>query len=86
MTEDGSGEVAPDGEVEEEEFAPTPFDGPYFLPVVLFGLAIWFGYDGWLNEAEHLQDDLWFNRVGALIWATAGAWFLYRARREDSGD
>jgi len=28
----------------------TPFDKPFFMPVLLFALALWFGYDGWFNE------------------------------------
>jgi hypothetical protein len=29
---------------------PGPFDHPYFLPGLLFAIALWFGYDGWFNE------------------------------------
>ena len=28
---------------------PTPFDHPFFLPVLLLAGAIWFGYDGFIN-------------------------------------
>ncbi|MBW2293788.1 MAG: hypothetical protein JRG94_15960, partial [Deltaproteobacteria bacterium] len=35
---------------EMEEQAPTPFDHPLFLPVLLSGLTLWFGYDGWINQ------------------------------------
>jgi hypothetical protein len=35
---------------EDEDDAGSPFDHPAFLPVLLWGLALWFGYDGWFNE------------------------------------
>ena len=45
---------------EDEEIAPTPFDNPFFLPVILVGFAIWFIYDGWFNpNMEWIK----FNRV-----------------------
>ncbi len=49
---------------EHEEVAPTPFDHPLFLPVLLTGLTLWFGYDGWLNGDPDMQEHLTFNRVG----------------------
>ena len=61
---------------ESEEFAATPFDGPWFLPVLLLGMAVWFGYDGWFNDAPELQDDLLFNRVGFGVLLVAGGWYL----------
>jgi hypothetical protein len=44
----------------------TPFDKPFFMPVLLFLLALWFGYDGWFNEEIK---SIMFNRVvfGGLI-------------------
>ena len=35
-----------------EDDAPisTPFEKPFFMPVLLLALALWFGYDGWFNE------------------------------------
>ena len=50
--------------------AGTPFDRPYFMPVLLFGLALWFGYDGWFNEEI---ESILFNRVvfGILLVLTA---------------
>ena len=46
--------------------ASTPFDRPYFMPVLLFLLACWFGYDGWFNEEI---ESILFNRVvfGLLV-------------------
>jgi hypothetical protein len=47
----------------------TPFDKPFFMPVLLFALALWFGYDGWFNEE---MEWIKFNRVvfcGLIILA-----------------
>ncbi len=66
--EDDAPHVAPEPESEatpeDEEVAPTPFDHPLFLPVLLGGLTLWFGYDGWLNDDPGMQEHLTFNRVG----------------------
>jgi hypothetical protein len=68
---------------EEVEEAPrNPFDNPYFLPVLLLGLSVWFGYDGWFNADEHMQKYKWFNQGGFLLLVALGVWFLVRARRE----
>ena len=71
-------------EEDEEELAPTPFDNPFFLPVILLGFAVWFIYDGWFNpDMEWIK----FNRVGAGVTLVLGAWFTWKAiqeRREDS--
>ncbi len=76
-------ETRPDGTQEgdaaEDEIAPTPFDNPFFLPVVLLGFAIWFIYDGWFNpEMEWIK----FNRGGAVVTTVLGAYFTWRAVRE----
>ena len=44
----------------------TPFEKPFFMPVLLFLLALWFGYDGWFNEEI---ESIMFNRVvfGGLV-------------------
>ena len=56
------------GDPEEvEEQAPTPFDHPLFLPVLLSGLTLWFGYDGWINQDPDMLEHLTFNRVGAGV-------------------
>ena len=41
-----------DVEVEEDDDddAGSPFDHPAFLPVLLWALALWFGYDGFINQ------------------------------------
>lgn len=52
---------------EEEEHAPTPFDHPLFMPVLLGGLMFWFGYDGWLNDDPDMAEHIMFNRVGFVV-------------------
>ena len=66
--------------VSSEKPAPTPFDNPWLLPILLFGFALWFSYDGWLNPDTK---SILFNRIGALIWALAGLWSLRGALREN---
>jgi hypothetical protein len=71
-------EPTPPGD-EDEELAPTPFDNPFFLPVILVGFAIWFTYDGWFNpDMEWIK----FNRTGAVITAILGSYYTWRALRE----
>jgi hypothetical protein len=66
-------------EEEEEEYQSTPFDHPFFLPVLLIGFALWFGYDGWFNE-----DMEWvkFNRYGFGVLAVAATYYTWRAIKE----
>ena len=62
-----------------QEYAPTPFDNPFFLPVLLTGFSIWFIYDGWFNpEMEWIK----FNRIGAVICSVLAIWFTVKALRE----
>ena len=51
---------------ESNDGVSTPFEKPFFMPVLLVLLAVWFGYDGWFNpEIESIL----FNRVvfGLLV-------------------
>lgn len=57
-----------DGDAYEDEGVATPFEKPFFMPVLLFGLALWFGYDGWFNEE---MEWIKFNR-----WVFAGLMVL----------
>jgi hypothetical protein len=59
---------------------PTPFDHPLFLPAILSGLALWFGYDGWFNPemGEHLS----FNRYGFGVLLLGAIWFGYKGLQE----
>lgn len=66
-------------EEEEDEVAPTPFDNPFFLPVILIGFAIWFIYDGWFNpDMEWIK----FNRSGAVVTSILGVYYTWRAIQE----
>ncbi len=63
----------------------TPFDNPFFLPVLLGVFAVWFGYDGWFNpEIESIT----FNRV-VFALSLVGALYFGRdalRRRAKSAD
>ena len=72
------------GEEEQDDAPRNPFDNPLFLPILLLGLSLWFGYDGWLNRDEHMlkPSTLWFNRIGFVLLVAGGLWSLRRARKE----
>ena len=67
---------------DEDDEASSPFDHPYFLPVLLWALAAWFGYDGWINQDPDMLEHLAFNRWGFAALATAGVYFTVQAIRE----
>ena len=69
-------------EPEDDEAPRNPFDNPLFLPVLLFGLSLWFGYDGWLNQDPKMLAHLTFNRVGFVVLIVGGVWSALRARKE----
>jgi hypothetical protein len=63
----------------DEEEASSPFDHPAFLPVLLWGLAIWFGWDGWFNpEIKSIM----FNRVTFGVLVVLGIYFTVQSLRE----
>ena len=66
---------------EDEEAASTPFDNPFFLPVLLVVLTIWFGYDGFFNDDPEMQKYWWFNQPGAAIFAVGALWTGWKALR-----
>jgi hypothetical protein len=85
---DAEGESEGEGDP-DEEYASTPFDNPFFLPLLLIGFAIWLLYDGFLNqefirrnleEGDHFT--LIFNRWGGPILALLAIWFTIKAIRE----
>ena len=75
----------------DEDSASTPFDNPFFLPVVLWALAAWFGWDV-VTGAEAYQKYQMFNIVGLVVLTPAAIYFPWsaikerRADREASGD
>mgnify|MGYP001161868616 CR=1 FL=1 len=56
-----------------------PFDHPWFLPGLLFGFAIWFGYDGWLNPNIK---SVAFNRVMAPVWLAGAIYYTVQNLRD----
>jgi hypothetical protein len=73
-----------DVEIEEEDDddAGSPFDHPAFLPVLLWALALWFGYDGWINQDPDMLEHVTFNRVGFGVLVALGSWFTFQAVRD----
>lgn len=67
---------------EDEAPAPTPFDHPMFMPALLFAFALWFGYDGFLNDDPDMLEHQMFNRVGFGLWLLLLAYYGYRGLRE----
>jgi hypothetical protein len=66
---------------QDEEDGGSPFDHPAFLPVLLWALAIWFGYDGWLNRDPDMAEHLTFNRVGFGVLVLAGTYYTVQSLR-----
>ena len=72
-------EENPSENPEEDGPPSTPFDSPWFLPVLLWPLSAWFGYDGWFNpEIESIM----FNRVGFGVLLIGAVWTTFQAYRE----
>ena len=67
-----------------EERASTPFDHPFFLPALLIGFTLWFGYDGWLN-ADFDPQWVGFNRWGFFVLLALAAYFTIQTVREMRG-
>ncbi len=88
--EQQAGDPATTDEEEDDEDAGSPFDHPAFLPVLLWALAIWFGYDGWINQDPEMLEHVTFNRVGFAVLVALGSWFTFQAlrdkRRQSEGD
>lgn len=76
--ESGDSEPAEDA---SDERASTPFDHPFFLPVLLIAFTAWFGYDGWLN-ADFDPEWIGFNRWGFFILLPLAIYFTVQAVRE----
>lgn len=70
-----------DGEEDDDE-ASSPFDHPAFLPVLLWGLAAWFGYDGWINQDPDMLEHRTFNQVGFAVLVVLGLYFTVQSVRE----
>ena len=65
-----------------DEEAPTPFDHPMFMPALLLAFALWFGYDGFLNDDPDMLEHQTFNRVGFGVWLILLAYYGFRGLQE----
>jgi hypothetical protein len=79
-----------DGE-DEDQPASTPFDNPFFLPVLLWAFAGWFAWDI-VTNAKAYQDHPKFNEYGLLVFSVLALYFTWsaikerRAERDKSSD
>ena len=62
-----------------EERPRTPFDNPFFLPIMLWVFVAWFGYDAWIVPME---EHLAFNRYGFFVVLALALWFTWKAVKE----
>ncbi|MCH8890019.1 MAG: hypothetical protein IH827_02900 [Myxococcales bacterium] len=71
--------------------ASTPFDNPFFLPVLLWAFAAYFGYDI-VTDAEAYQNYPLFNQGGFALLSALAIYFTWsaikekRAERDKSSD
>ena len=74
----------PELDSDEDDEVSSPFDHPFFLPVLLFAFALWFGYDGWFSEefARESTESLDFNRYGFGVLMVLAIYFTVQGVRE----
>jgi len=65
----------------EDRPASTPFDNPFFLPVLLWAGAAWFGYDI-VTDAEAYQNYPLFNQGGFALLSVLAIYFTWSAIKE----
>lgn len=63
---------------------PNPLYHPLFLPVLLVGYTLWFGYDGFLTGPEY--EHRFFNQVMFAVTAAISLWVVPRGIREFQRD
>ena len=91
MSDDQERDPATPESESEEEAASTPFDNPFFFPVILWGLALWFGWDI-VTDAEAYQNSPLFNQGGLAVTSVLAIYFTRsaimekRAERERGSD
>ena len=91
MSDDQNGNPQSDDGDEEDRLSPTPFDNPFFLPVLLWAFAGWFAFDI-VTNAQAYQDNPKFNEYGLLVMGALALYFTWsavkekRAEREKSSD
>ena len=83
MSDDQERDPAAPKADDEEESAPasTPFDNPFFLPAILWALALYFGYDI-VTNAEAYQEWPRFNQGGFAILSVAAIYYSWSAIKE----
>lgn len=80
-----------DDEEGEGEPASTPFDNPFFLPVLLWAFAGWFAWDI-VTDAEAYRNYPLFNQGGFAVLSVLALYFTWsaikerRAKRENPPD
>jgi len=63
---------------------PNPLYHPLFLPVLLVGYSLWFGYDGFLSPPDY--EHRLFNQVMFGVTALIALWVVPRGIREFQRD
>ena len=83
MSEDQhqNGNPQNDAEEDDDRQASTPFDNPFFLPVLLWAGAAWFGYDI-VTDAEAYQNYPLFNQGGLALLSVLAIYFTWSAIKE----
>jgi hypothetical protein len=81
MSDDPERDPAAPEDGREEEAAATPFDNPFFFPVILWGLALYFGFDI-VTDSEAYQKWPKFNLGGFAILSAAAIYYTRSAIRE----
>lgn len=61
---------------------PNPLYHPLFLPVLLIGFSLWFGYDGFLTTDPDMLKHQTFNRVMFGVMLPICLWMVPRGIKE----
>jgi hypothetical protein len=91
MSDDQKNNPQSDEEDGEGRPASTPFDNPFFLPVLLWAFAAWCAWDI-VTNAPAYQENPKFNEYGLLVTGVLALYFTWsavkekRAEREKSSD
>ena len=80
-TDDGSGGT-PRSRPERRGPPPNPIYHPLFLPILLIGGSLWFGYDGFLTTDPDMLNHQTFNRIMFAIMLPICIWKVPRGIRE----
>jgi hypothetical protein len=64
-----------------EPFRKPPLEArQYLLTLILFGMGVWFAWDGWFNPEI---ESVWFNRLLAPVLLAWAVWDGRRMRRRE---